>query len=521
MRPGKIHQTGGLSINTPIFRARSSDGLIRAAVLVIPVALPVALIAPALWNGYPLLQWDTGGYLARWYEGYLVPSRSTVFGLYLHLGETTNFWINLVLQALLTFWIIQTTLRVLGVKQRSALVAISLLLILTTALPWLASMLLTDIFAGLSVLSLYLLVMHGGRLAGHERIALLLFTAFAAATHSATLGVLLGLCMLGVVARPWLHQIALRGLMQGLVALAAGAVMLVAANVALSGQLAWTPGGVGVAFGRMMQDGIVAQYLRDHCPDERLKLCPYRDALPATADEFLWGHSMFDTLGRFQGLNDEMGFIVTHSLLAYPLWQAEAAIAATARQLVSVATGEGTNGWIPHTYGIIERYVPAQLAPMRAAHQQHWDIDFTAINWLHVPVALASMALVVVMLGHAILRRRRDDLSLLAATVTFALLGNAVICAIISGPHDRYGARIAWIATFTILVAAARCLAGDGASRLSRQEIRDAGLVDLVADRTHVVAVGNVEHFRSRDEPTKGMRGAGNFVLGADRDQDR
>ena len=54
------------------------------------------LLAPALWNGYPLLQWDTGGYLARWYEGYLVPSRSTVFGLYLHLGEGTNFWLNLV-----------------------------------------------------------------------------------------------------------------------------------------------------------------------------------------------------------------------------------------------------------------------------------------------------------------------------------------------------------------------------------------------------------------------------------------
>ena len=45
------------------------------------------LLAPALWNRYPLLQYDTGGYLARWYEGYLVPSRSTVFGLFLHVGE--------------------------------------------------------------------------------------------------------------------------------------------------------------------------------------------------------------------------------------------------------------------------------------------------------------------------------------------------------------------------------------------------------------------------------------------------
>jgi hypothetical protein len=46
------------------------------------MALPLLMIAPALWNGYPLLQWDTGGYLARWYEGYLVPGRSTVFGLW-------------------------------------------------------------------------------------------------------------------------------------------------------------------------------------------------------------------------------------------------------------------------------------------------------------------------------------------------------------------------------------------------------------------------------------------------------
>ena len=38
------------------------------------------LLAPAIWNRFPLLQYDTGGYLVRWFEGYLVPSRSTVFG---------------------------------------------------------------------------------------------------------------------------------------------------------------------------------------------------------------------------------------------------------------------------------------------------------------------------------------------------------------------------------------------------------------------------------------------------------
>src|SRR6478752_4221418 len=44
------------------------------------------LQAPALWNGFPLLQYDTGGSLARWYEGTLVPSRAVVYGLMLNAG---------------------------------------------------------------------------------------------------------------------------------------------------------------------------------------------------------------------------------------------------------------------------------------------------------------------------------------------------------------------------------------------------------------------------------------------------
>jgi hypothetical protein len=471
---------GGNRINTQILRARIAyPRLAWIAAIAVPLAIPLMLLAPALWNGYPLLQWDTGGYLARWYEGYLVPSRSTVFGLYLHFGEHSAFWINLGIQALATLWILQLTLRVLGLAQPLRLLTISLVLALTTALPWLASTLLTDIFAGLAVLSFFILAVHGARISTVEKCSLFALTAFAAASHSATLAVLLGLCCVGWSLRPFLRErIAIAGLVQASLGLVAGAAMLLSANFALSGQVAWTPGGYGVAFGRMMQDGIVAHYLREHCPQQKLKLCPYRDQLPATADQFLWGNSMFNTLGRFNGLNDEMGFIVLHSLAEYPAWQAEAAVAATAQQLVHVATGEGTNEWIGHTYGIIERYIPAQVKPMRAANQQRWRLDFAAINRLHVPVALVSMLFAVIVFGDGLRRRRPDDLTLLAGTVTTALLGNAFICAVISGPHDRYGARMAWVATFVVLIAAARRFSGGEARRENstapRQKVENA-----------------------------------------------
>src|SRR4029079_18179066 len=104
---------GENAIITKVIRARRSDfALGWMAVL----AIPALLIAPAIWNGYPLLQYDTGGYLARWYEGYLVPSRSTVFGLYLHFGQGSYFWLNLGIQALATLWILQLTLRVFSMR---------------------------------------------------------------------------------------------------------------------------------------------------------------------------------------------------------------------------------------------------------------------------------------------------------------------------------------------------------------------------------------------------------------------
>ena len=494
--PCKLGKTGGRHIHTQLLRARGSDA---ALVWTAAIAVPLALLAPAIWNGYPLLQWDTGGYLARWYEGYLVPSRSTVFGLYLHAGEGSSFWLNLGIQALATLWILQLTLRVLGMLRPSWLIAISLGLILATTLPWLASMLLTDLFTGLSVLALFILVLHGPRISSVEKYALFAFIAFSAATHSATLGILLGLCCLGWMAWPFLRErIAISGLIQACLSLVAGAVLLLSANFALSGQLAWTPGGYGVAFGRMLQDGIVVRYLNDHCPQQKLQLCPYRNALPATADRFLWGHGIFNMLGRFKGLGDEMELIVRRSLAEYPAWHAKAALTGTARQLVHVATGEGVGEWIGHTYGIIEQFIPAQVKPMRAANQQRWRLDFTAINRIHVPVALTSILLAALLFGRGLWRRKLDDITLLAATVSFAVLGNAFICAVISGPHDRYGARLAWVATFAVLIAAVRRFAGederDAGSVEPGEEIDDAGLVDLVADRPHVIPVRDIKN---------------------------
>jgi hypothetical protein len=417
-------------------------------------AAALMLAAPALWNGFPLLQYDTGGYLARWYEGHLEESRSTVYGLYLVLAARPDFWPAVAGHALVTVWVLWLTLRAHALATPLTLIVTAGVLSVATSVSWIASTLLTDIFAGVSVLVLYLLTLRGGTLARWERWALIALLAFSAATHTATLAVLLALLAAGLlVALVRRDIVPFAGLARAGLAIAMGVVLLFAANYAVAGRLAWTPGGSAIPFGRMLQAGIVARYLAEHCPDPRLpKLCANRDKLPDNADNFFWGSDLFNELGRFEGLGEEMRIVVRESLTDYPGTQLRAAIAAAAEQLVRVATGYGVHTDIWHTVWIFETFAPQSTPAMKAARQQQGDLDFVMINRLHLPVAWGSMLLLIGVLALAIRRRQYANVGELAAVVALAILANAAVCGALSNPNDRYGARMAWLATFVVLL---------------------------------------------------------------------
>jgi hypothetical protein len=415
------------------------------------------LIAPAFWNGFPLLQYDTGGYFARWYEGTLVPSRAVIYGLILNAGAPAAFWPVVAMQAALAVWVIALTLRAHGLGGRPwLLLAVVAVLTAISTLPWLTSILLTDIFAGLGVIALYLLLLRPGNLSRGERFALIALIAVSAATHSATIAVLLAL-ILGAMLL-WLvnpRHMPFTRIGNGVLALALGAVLVLATNFVLAKRLAWTPGGFALSFGRMLQDGIVKKYLDDHCPNPKLRLCAYKDQLPDDANVWFWGSALFDKLGRFAGLGIDMQTITVDSVFAYPALQAKTAGIATIKQLIAVHTGEGVVDNIWHTYRIIEQYTPRLVPAMRLARQQNGEMSFVAINWLQYPIALIAMALlpVIVLLAQY---RNLPDVGELAATCGLAIVANAFVCGTLSNPHDRYGARLVWIAVFAVILAFAR-----------------------------------------------------------------
>jgi hypothetical protein len=414
------------------------------------------LIAPALWNGFALLHWDSGGYLARWYEGTLEASRAVVYGLMLTASVSLSFWPVLLLQAAATLWLVALTLRAHGLGKRPLLLlGIIAALSVVTTLPWLTAILLTDIFAGLGVLALYLLLLRADAHSRVERLGLIALIALSAATHNATLAVLLGLvaaaAVLCLIDR---RRMPLIRLGRGLLALALGAVLLLSADFIVAKRLAWTPGGFTFLFGRMLQDGIVKKYLDQHCPDPTLQLCAYKDQLPNNIDTWFWGSDLFDKLGRFAGLSKEMEKIALDSVIEYPVLQARTALVATAQQLVAVHTGDGVLATLWHTYAIVEKFTPQLVPAMRAARQQQGGLSFTAINALQYPLALIAMALLPLLVWLSWRKTVPAALGDLAATIMLALLGNAFVCGALSNPNDRYGARMVWLAVFVVILAA-------------------------------------------------------------------
>ncbi len=449
--------------------ARASDSirLHWAAAIAVSIA---ALLAPAIWNGFPLIFPDTGGYLERPFDGTLEIGRSALYGTLLAVGIPLQFWPTVMIQAALTLWIIALVLKVHGLAGRPILFALLVLgLSALTSLPWYVGQLMPDIFLPLAVLALYVLAFHRGLLPRWETGALVAFIAMAMAFHMTVVALALALMFVFALLKPVASRLRMPipGLVLPAAALIAGLLAGPISNLGITGTFAFTPGSTTFLFGRMVQDGIVARYLADHCPDDTLQLCAFRDQLPTTTNDWLWNdRSPLYQLGWWSTFEPEANRIIRESLVRYPGKHVVTAISSATGQLAHFQTGEGMHSldtW--HSETVLAKHAPSSAEPLRASRQQNNQFDFTLIRAIQVPLAWLSMATLVLVIG---LRKHFADQSsaALAATCLLALLANAAICGIFSGPDPRYQSRIVWLAPFA---AAVVFLARRADSRISHR----------------------------------------------------
>jgi hypothetical protein len=411
-------------------------------------AMLLALVAPALWNGFPLIFPDTGGYLDGPILRTLSMGRSALYGLFLYTGVPFSFWPNVVLQSALIIWLIVLTMRAHGLGDRPWLtLSIVAMLTVCTSLPWFSAQLMPDILFPAAVLALYLLSFHDERLPRWERFLLAAVVAFAIASHMAAAGMCVGVATVLLLSARF-KPLALPKPRMWFAAgsVAAGIALCPISNLAITGNFAFTPGGSSFLFGRLIEDGIVARYLGEHCPDPSLRLCDFKVTLPDEADGWLWDDdSPFRKLGGWKSLGAEERAITWATLEHYPLMHASTAVIAAATQFFTFQTEIEVDDNAP-TLNMFRFHFPKLFVELMRARQQVEGFDVAPLNYLHLPVAALSVA----GLGASLLFRRRLKIApeavAFCSVILLALVINAAICGIFAHPSNRYQSRLVLLA---------------------------------------------------------------------------
>ena len=427
---------------------------LRGATFALGVGVLTGLfLAIALWNGFPLVFYDTGGYLAEGLQGVFLAERSPVYSLLLRvMGAAYSLWPMVILQAGLTAWLIAEIARIEapGLSLR-ALTGIGLALMLMTGIGWYTGQVEPDCMTALVVLGAYLLMFQTNVLGRLRLLLIALVTGLAVACHPSHLGLMGGLFLIAIVlrfARPSL----VRKVLPLASALFFALALIFASNYVFTGQLFLTRSGSVFVFARLMQDGIVKRLLDETCPQSGYRLCAYKDRLKTRADAWLWAtDSLFKAQGGFRGDHSEENRIIADSIRRYPFLQIRAAVRASARQFFAFKTGDGIESqeWVLKPD--FEKMAPGLLPRYLTARQQQGRLRFETLNMIHVTVGMLSLLGLLLLLQRALIRGQGSEAAL-PGLVLVALIGNAIICGTFSNPHDRYQSRIIWLPALIFLL---------------------------------------------------------------------
>ncbi len=419
----------------------------------VAVLVPVLMLA-AVVNGFPIIFYDTGAYVLQGFERIFIAERSPVYSLFLrYAGGPASLWYVALAQcAVVSFVFVQFARALKPRLSLWVLLLIGLVLTLATGLPWYAAQIEPDCFVAVAPIAIYLLAFH--KLGWWRNALLVLCAVLAAASHNSHLAVAMGLVAVLLIVR-LATAIKPRLLLSAASCVLAFGVVL-ASNYFFTGHVFFSRAGSVFLSARMMQDGLIKPVLDSDCPAAGYRICKYKDDLPSRADAYLWEEkiSPFFRIGGFRKMGPESATLVRESLTRYPLANAGWAMIDTLLQFFAYPTGDGI---VPQEWVLepeFRRTIPEQMGDYSTAYQQKGELWFLPLNLIHVPVAIFSVVALFWLLRRAV-RARDWREATLPAFVLVALLGNAFICGVFSGPHYRYQSRMMWWPALTVILLGA------------------------------------------------------------------
>jgi hypothetical protein len=392
----------------------------------------------------------------------VLAGRSIYYGALVYLGDRGGGeWLSIVIQSVLLVLALFGTLKAFDLGRWPYLLVLVGTLAAFTLLPLYVSFLMPDVFTGLTILACgMLLTCDFGQSRG---LTVAWFVLLAVSLTFHTTHALLALLMfaVGLVIYLWRRSLVLpRGLLAIGAALGVAYLCSTAFTVGVTKLVGEPPLTPPFLMARLIDDGPGTDYLRDTCPGSGFLACRFVGRLPVLSDDFLW--SKDPATGVFgvsdakvrRGLSNEQYRFALAVLVHEPFRLTAVSLINAGEQAFMLKAYEF--GYTPEEKALFAQKLPGiYFATMQStpAYQGHLPRAFLdAVSY--ASTALGAGCLVFFWIGDRLRQVGRSQQFLgLVYWVAFGMMANAAVCGVMSGPHDRYQARVAWLLPALALIA--------------------------------------------------------------------
>jgi hypothetical protein len=406
----------------------------------------------------------------------VMAGRSIYYGALLYLGHIAGqFWLVVLTQAAILLYLSYTLMIKCLRSSFVSFVCVTAITLVATPLSFFISVLMPDVFAGYLILSVVILIEFWNSLQSSDKVILSFIILYSALTHTSHL-LLLILMVLFLAIISFLagrNANSQRPVRNSL------AVLLALSLLGILGEMAFSYGvrhTIGVdpirppfLMARMIADGPGNKFLQENCAKKAYTVCKYIDRLPVSGGEFLWSTS--PTNGVFsvadlptrRALSSEQTSFAIDVFRFDPVGVIASATRDFFRQFFEITLDsfflnkEALTGFAA---GLPTSYFNAMTRSRIAMRDGLLQI-LAAFYFSTYVTSLLVLLLVSVSLYWTRSKRKPHILSLsewgpMLTVVALAIVSNAAICGILSGPASRYQTRVSWIPLFIFGLIAAK-----------------------------------------------------------------
>ncbi|MDQ3101989.1 MAG: hypothetical protein M3R08_11425, partial [Bacteroidota bacterium] len=362
----------------------------------------MALMAGAIWNGYPIVYSDTSSYLGSGFEMETLVDRPITYGIFILITSLhgATLWTTIAAQCLLLGIVLRSFLAQLHVRSDQVKLVIVALISMLTGLTFVTGQLMADVFTPIMLLSCFLAITSPAI----NSIAMFAIYTVAFAMHMSHIPIMLIVLFLITIYFFFTNKKTLRTRILPIILLSLIATIPMGVSISKSSHVFF--------MARMAENGILQEFLQENCADGHYRLCQAEN-IPQDANAFMWAPKGPLTLyANWADAGSEFNQIISGSLGSrkYLMLHAQALFRSTAMQLGSFAIADGTGAFGQGTllHQRLSRYVPNELEQYEKSRQFQGKLnteDLEILVMIHQIILLLSVAVLVIYLIIAKIRR--------------------------------------------------------------------------------------------------------------------